>query len=59
MTSTANEASAHSPAFDTLSTLLHTRYSCRAFVPEPLPRSTIEAILAAAQRTASWCNAQP
>ena len=59
MTSTANEASAHSPAFDTLSTLLHTRYSCRAFLPEPLPRSTIEAILAAAQRTASWCNAQP
>ena len=54
MTSTANESSAHSPAFDTLSTLLHTRYSCRAFVPEPLPRSTIETILAAAQRTASW-----
>ena len=59
MTSTANEAAAHSPAFDTLSTLLHTRYSCRAFLPEPLPRTTIEAILAAAQRTASWCNAQP
>ena len=60
MTFTANEANnAHSPAFDTLSTLLHTRYSCRAFLPEPLPRSTIEAILAAAQRTASWCNAQP
>jgi len=59
MTSTANEASAHGPAFDTLSTLLHTRYSCRAFLPEPLPRSIIDAILATAQRTASWCNAQP
>lgn len=46
-------------AFDTLSALLHSRYSCRAFLPEPLPRSTIERILAAAQRTASWCNAQP
>lgn len=44
MTSTANAASAHSPAFDTLSTLLHSRYSCRAFAPEPLPRSTIETI---------------
>jgi len=46
-------------AFETLSTLLHTRYSCRAFLPQPLPRATIERILAAAQRTASWCNAQP
>ena len=59
MTSPANGTAAHSPAFDTLSTLLHTRYSCRAFLPEPLPRGTIEAILATAQRTASWCNAQP
>ncbi|RZJ08329.1 MAG: nitroreductase [Acidovorax sp.] len=50
---------AQADAFDTLSTLLHTRYSCRAYQPEPLPRATIEQILAAAQRTASWCNAQP
>ena len=47
------------PAFDTLAQLLHTRYSCRAFLPEPLPRTTIAHILATAQRTASWCNAQP
>lgn len=47
------------PAHDTLSELLHTRYSCRSFLPEALPRSTIERILATAQRTASWCNAQP
>ena len=48
-----------SAAFTTLSDLLHSRYSCRAFLPEPLPRPTIETILATAQRTASWCNAQP
>lgn len=52
-------AVATTPAFDTVSALLHSRYSCRAFLPAPLPRATIERILAAAQRTASWCNAQP
>jgi nitroreductase len=46
-------------AFETLSVLLHTRYSCRSFLSEVLPRATIERILATAQRTASWCNAQP
>lgn len=48
-----------SAAFRTLSDLLHTRHSCRAFLPTPLPRATIEQVLATAQRTASWCNAQP
>jgi nitroreductase len=43
----------------TLETLLTTRYSCRAFTPDPVPRAIIERILAAAQRTASWCNSQP
>lgn len=52
-------AGAATPAFDTLAGLLQTRYSCRAFGPEALPRATIDRILAAAQRTASWCNAQP
>lgn len=47
------------PAYETLSALLHTRYSCRAFLPQALDRATIDRILAAAQRTASWCNAQP
>ncbi|MFN4119824.1 nitroreductase [Acidovorax sp.] len=46
-------------AFDTLSGLLHSRYSCRAFLPTPVQRATIEQVLATAQRTASWCNAQP
>src|SRR5271169_5597620 len=42
-----------------LEELLAERYSCRAFKPEPVPRPTIERILRAAQRTASWCNSQP
>lgn len=48
-----------SPAFDTLRSLLTDRYSCRAFLPAPLPRADIERVLHTAQRTASWCNAQP
>jgi nitroreductase len=39
--------------------LLAARFSCRAFLPNPVPRATIERILLAAQKTASWCNSQP
>ncbi|HTP61151.1 MAG TPA: nitroreductase [Burkholderiales bacterium] len=39
--------------------LLAGRYSCRAFLPRPVERATIEKILELAQRTPSWCNAQP
>jgi nitroreductase len=39
--------------------LLKARYSCRAFRSEPVERSVVERILQLAQRTASWCNAQP
>jgi nitroreductase len=42
-----------------LEELLGERYSCRAFLPDPVPRPTIDRILTAAQRTASWCNSQP
>ncbi len=42
-----------------LEELLASRFSCRAFKPDPVPRATIERILAAAQKTASWCNSQP
>jgi nitroreductase len=35
------------------------RFSCRAFRSDPVPRPTIERILALAQRTPSWCNSQP
>jgi nitroreductase len=39
--------------------LLATRHSCRGYLPAPVPRATIERILELAQRTPSWCNAQP
>jgi nitroreductase len=44
---------------DILEDLLASRYSCRAFRSDPVPRLTIERILNAAQKTASWCNSQP
>ncbi len=49
------------PGADTLAfdRLMTARHSCRAFLPEPLPRETIEAILRIAQKTASWNNTQP
>lgn len=46
-------------AADTLMALQQARYSCRGFLPEPVPRAVIERILQGAQATASWCNAQP
>lgn len=42
-----------------LDRLMRERYSCRAFLPQPVPRDTIVRILDMAQRTASWCNSQP
>ncbi len=42
-----------------LEELLNERYSVRAFLPQQVPRQTIEQVLAVAQRTASWCNSQP
>lgn len=42
-----------------LQSLLDERHSCRAFLPQKVPRETIECILSMAQKTASWCNAQP
>jgi nitroreductase len=44
---------------EVLEDLLGERFSCRAFRPDPVPRSIIERLLTAAQRTASWCNSQP
>lgn len=44
---------------EVLEQLLAERFSCRAFLPRPVERSTIERVLKAAQRTASWCNSQP
>src|SRR5690242_21188495 len=42
-----------------LEELLNERYSVRAFLPQDVPRETIEHVLTVAQRTASWCNSQP
>lgn len=39
--------------------LVSERFSCRRFLPRPVPRAIIERILRAAQKTASWCNSQP
>ena len=50
-----NDSLSH-PSF---SRLLAERYSCRAFLPQAVPRATLAAILQTAQRTASWCNSQP
>ena len=44
---------------DALARLLGDRYSCRSFLPRPVERPLIERILEIAQRTPSWCNAQP
>lgn len=38
---------------------LETRRTVRAFLAEPVPRKTVEAILEAALRTPSWANTQP
>ncbi|MEO8558970.1 MAG: nitroreductase [Rhodospirillales bacterium] len=42
-----------------LEKLLRGRFSCRAYLPKPVPRPTIERILSIAQHTASWNNTQP
>lgn len=42
-----------------LADLLNQRHSCRGYTAEPVPRASIERILALAQRTPSWCNSQP
>ncbi len=42
-----------------LEDVIRSRYSCRKYLPQPLPRPTIEKILDLAQQTPSWCNCQP
>ena len=45
--------------YDTLKDTLQARYSCRAFLPEPVPDDVITRIVDAARHVPSWCNAQP
>jgi nitroreductase len=35
------------------------RSSCRGFLPDPVPRDVIRAVLETAQLAPSWCNTQP
>ncbi|MCS7476879.1 nitroreductase [Umezawaea endophytica] len=44
---------------EALGRLLDERWTCRQFLPTPVPRHTVERLLALAQRTPSWCNTQP
>lgn len=44
---------------DTLRRLAEARYSCRAYLPAPVPDATIREIVGIARHTASWCNVQP
>jgi nitroreductase len=39
--------------------LVSERWSCRAFLPEPVPGEVMREMFALAQQTASWCNTQP
>lgn len=43
----------------TLTDLLATRHSARAFTDREVPREVIDEVLAKAQRAPSWCNTQP
>lgn len=45
--------------YDTLTDLLTSRYSCRAFRPDPVPDADITRIIDTARHVPSWCNAQP
>jgi nitroreductase len=49
----------YAPDATVLARLLSQRHSCRRFLLDPVPQSTVEQIVSLAQRTASWCNAQP
>jgi nitroreductase len=42
-----------------LGKILDERWSCRQFLPDQVPKATIERLLQLSQRTPSWCNTQP
>ncbi|NQW14006.1 MAG: nitroreductase [Rhodobacter sp.] len=47
------------PDLKQFETLLAARHSCRGFLADQIDDAKITAIVAAAQRVPSWCNAQP
>ena len=51
--------SASLPDHTAFEQMLAKRFSCRAFLAEPVPDEIIVRLFAAGQRTASWCNTQP
>jgi nitroreductase len=44
---------------DVLERLLTDRWSCRGYLPKPVPHQRIERLLNIARRSPSWCNTQP
>ena len=44
---------------ETLGRLMRTRFSCRGFLPDPVPEATMARIVDAARWSASWSNTQP
>ena len=46
-------------AYAQFDALMSARFSCRAFLPKPVPDETIRAIVHAAGKAPSWCDAQP
>lgn len=46
-------------ATNTIGRLLESRYSCRGYKSDTVPRPVIERMLSLAQLSASWCNSQP
>lgn len=42
-----------------LARLMKSRFSCRAFLPEPIPEATITRLIDTARWAASWSNVQP
>nr|WP_254899066.1 nitroreductase [Thalassococcus arenae] len=39
--------------------MIKSRFTCRGYRPDPVPRAEIEAALETAQHVPSWCNSQP
>ncbi|MCW2560102.1 MAG: nitroreductase [Mycobacterium sp.] len=54
-----NLTSTSTSLHEALSRILADRWTCRQFLPDPVPRETIERLLHLAQRSPSWCNTQP
>lgn len=52
-------SSVDSSSYETLRQLLSSRWSCRAFRSEDVPREEIDRVLDVARMTPSWCNTQP